>query len=277
MHKGAICGIDLAQITLKTCCSRYVSEQDARVLAFLDLHRRHAILKSGCFIKVTEREAGTLMSETAISTLFLDIGGVLLTNGWGRNSRKLAAAKFNLDFEDMDERHHLTFDTYEEGKLSLDEYLARVIFHCNRPFSPDEFKTFIFEQSRPFPDMIDLIAGVKARYGLKVVALNNEGRELSIYRIRKFALNAIIDMFVSSCFVHFRKPDPDIYCMALDISHAEPDATLYIDDRELFTEVATGYGIARTIYHRSYEETRKALEGFGLTTRAAARSGAQRE
>ncbi len=204
------------------------------------------------------------MSETAISTLFLDIGGVLLTNGWGRNSRKLAAAKFNFDFEDMDERHHLTFDTYEEGKLSLDEYLDRVIFHCERSFSRDKFKRFMFEQSRPFPDMIDLIAGIKLRYGLKIVAVNNEGRELSIYRIRKFALDAIIDIFVSSCFVHFRKPDPDFYRMALDIAHADPAASLYIDDRQLFAEVATALGMAKSIYHRSYEETRMALERYGL-------------
>ena len=63
-----------------------------------------------------------------ITTLLLDIGGVLLTNGWGRNSRKLAAETFSLDHDDMEERHHLTFDTYEEGKLSLDEYLNRVVF-----------------------------------------------------------------------------------------------------------------------------------------------------
>ena len=59
------------------------------------------------------------MTQTPITTLFLDIGKVLLTNGWDRNGRQLAAEKFSLDFSEMDERHHLTFDTYEEGKLSL--------------------------------------------------------------------------------------------------------------------------------------------------------------
>ncbi len=55
----------------------------------------------------------------AITTLFLDIGGVLLTNGWGRGSRKAAALHFNIDPVEMDERHHLTFDTYEMGKLTI--------------------------------------------------------------------------------------------------------------------------------------------------------------
>ncbi len=203
------------------------------------------------------------MPTTKITTLFLDIGGVLLTNGWGRDSRRLAAEKFKLDFAEMDERHHLTFDTYEEGKLSLDEYLERVVFCEKRPFSPGEFKAFMCDQSRPFPEMIDLIKDLKRRYGLKTVAVNNEGRELSVYRIQKFALDSFIDFFVSSCFVHFRKPDPDIYRMALDISHAPPARTLYIDDRALFVEVARGLGI-RGIHHQTHDATRQALEAFGL-------------
>jgi putative hydrolase of the HAD superfamily len=204
------------------------------------------------------------MTTTKITTLFLDIGGVLLTNGWGRDSRKRAAEKFKLDFDDIDERHHLTFDTYEEGKLSFDDYLNRVIFYQERTFSRDAFKAFVFDQSQPFPEMIDLIKRLKDRYGLKTVAVNNEGRELSIYRSQKFELDTFIDLFISSCFVHFRKPDADIYRIALDISQARPARTLYLDDRPLLAEVAGGLGIAG-IHHRGYESTVQALDTFGLS------------
>ncbi len=203
------------------------------------------------------------MTTTTITTLFLDIGGVLLTNGWDRNSRKIAADRFGLDREDMDERHHLTFDTYEEGKLSMDEYLNRVIFNRDRPFTREEFKAFMFSRSVPFPRMIDLVTKLKARYGLKIVAVNNEGRELSFHRIRTFNLGSFIDFFVSSCFVHFRKPDTDIYRMALEMAQASPDQSLYIDDRLLFVEVARGLGLSG-IHHRQFEETRNALAGYGL-------------
>src|SRR5512136_3248390 len=114
-----------------------------------------------------------------VSALFLDVGGVLLTNGWDRSMRERAAETFKLDYEEMDERHHLTFDTYEEGKLSLDEYMERVVFYEKRPFSKREFKDFMFAQSQPFPQVIDLLQGIKARYGLKVAAVSNEGRELT--------------------------------------------------------------------------------------------------
>lgn len=204
------------------------------------------------------------MTTTKITTLFLDIGGVLLTNGWGRTSRKLAAEKFELDLTEMDERHHLTFDAYESGKLSLDDYLARVVFYDERPFSKDDFKNFMFDQSRPYPEMIELIKKLKARYGLRTVAVNNEGRELSTHRIRKFALDRFIDSFVSSCFVHLRKPDADIYRMALDIAHSTPTGTLYIDDRDLFAEVARGLGI-ESIHHKDFETTRMALASYGLS------------
>ncbi len=51
----------------------------------------------------------------------------------------------------MNERHHLTFDTYEEGKLSLDEYLNRVVFYQERTFSKEEFKAFMYRPIPAFP------------------------------------------------------------------------------------------------------------------------------
>jgi putative hydrolase of the HAD superfamily len=198
-----------------------------------------------------------------IDALFLDIGGVLLTNGWDHHMRKHAAESFGLDYEQMNERHHLTFDTYEAGKLSLDTYLDRVVFYEKRSFSPEEFKSFMFAQSQPYEDMIALIKALKARYRLKVAAVSNEGRELTAYRIQTFHLETVIDFFISSCFIHFRKPDEDIYCIALDISQISPDRVVYIEDRAMFVKVAEGLGI-RGIHHQDPETTRQRLEELGL-------------
>jgi len=199
----------------------------------------------------------------SITTLFIDIGGVLLTNGWDRGARRLAAETFALDCDEMDERHHLTFDTYEEGKLSLDEYLTRVVFYEKRPFSREEFRAFMFAQSRPFPEMIELVRQVKVRHGLKVAVVSNEGRELNEHRIREFQLGRFIDFFISSSFVHYRKPDADIYRIALDIAQVEPAQVAYIEDRPMFVEVARGLGI-NGIVHTSYEATQRELADFGL-------------
>ena len=199
-----------------------------------------------------------------ITTLFLDIGGVLLTNGWDRKARVRAADKFGLDYEEMDERHHLTFDTYEEGKLSLDEYLNRVVFYEQRSFSREEFKQFMYAQTQPFPEMIELMKGLKKQYNLRIAVVSNEGRELTTHRVQQYQLNEFVDFFVSSCFVHYRKPDADIYRMALDIAQASPEQVIYVDDRALFVEVARGLGI-RGVIHQEYQTTLKAMEAFGLS------------
>jgi putative hydrolase of the HAD superfamily len=199
-----------------------------------------------------------------ITALFLDIGGVLLSNGWDRKTRRLAAETFGLDFPDMDERHHLTFDTYEEGKVTLAEYLERVVFYRERPFSREDFQAYMFAQSRAIPEMIELVCRLKSQYRLKVAAVSNEGRELNIHRIATFRLADFIDFFVSSCFVHFRKPDADIFRMALDIAQVQPEQVVYIEDRPLFVEVAQSLGI-NGILHTATEATRKELATFDLT------------
>jgi putative hydrolase of the HAD superfamily len=200
---------------------------------------------------------------TPIKTLFLDIGNVLLTNGWDRHMRREAAEKFGLDYEEMNDRHKMTFDTYEEGKISLEVYLKRVVFYEDRPFTWEDFKSFMFAQSQSKPDMIQLIKGLKARYGLRVATVSNEGRELTIYRIKKFHLKDFVDFFVSSCFVHFRKPDEDLYRLALDCAQALPEESLYLDDRAMFVEVAQSLGL-HGIHHTGLEATRTALKDLGL-------------
>jgi len=203
------------------------------------------------------------MTVSSITTLFLDIGGVLLTNGWDHGMRRQAAEQFHLDYEEMNERHHLTFDTYEEGKLSLDEYLSRVIFYEKRTFSRDDFRNFMFRQSQPYSETMDLIRNVKKEHGLKVVAVSNEGRELTAFRVGKFKLKSIVDSFVVSCFVHCRKPDADIYRIALDIAQVAPAQVMYIEDRAMFVEVAQSLGL-KGILHKNFQETQRSLGVNGL-------------
>ncbi len=204
------------------------------------------------------------MKTNRPAALFLDVGGVLLTNGWDRRMRKKTAEIFHLDQEEMDERHHLTFDTYELGKLSLDEYLNRAVFYEERPFSREEFKAFMLEQSQPLPQMIGLVRSLKKAYGLRVAVVSNEGRELTIYRIQKFRLEEFVDFFIASSFVHFRKPDADIYRIALDVAQVPVEQVLYIEDRLMFVEVAQGMGI-RSIHHTGFDSTRGNLASLGLS------------
>ena len=200
---------------------------------------------------------------TKITTLFLDIGGVLLTDGWDHHARKRAATKFKLEWAEVEGRHRLNFDIYEEGKLTLEEYLGRVVFYQKRPFTRAEFRHFMFAQSKPYPDMIALMAQLKVRHGLKIVVVSNEARELNAYRIREFKLDAFVDAYISSCFVHLRKPDVNIFRLALDITQAAARNVLYIENTAMFVQIAEGLGI-RSILHTDYKSTRAQLTSLGL-------------
>ena len=198
-----------------------------------------------------------------VTTLFLDIGGVLLSNGWDHIFRRRAAAHFKLDWAEMEERHALTFEAHEEGKLTFEEYLSLVVFYQKRPFTRAQFRRFMCAQSKPCPEMIELVAQLKIRHGLKIAVVSNESREVNAYRIRKFKLARFVDSFISSCFVHVRKPDADIFRLALDIAQTPVRHVLYIENTPMFVEVAEDLGI-RSILHTDYKSTRAKLASLGL-------------
>jgi putative hydrolase of the HAD superfamily len=198
-----------------------------------------------------------------VTTLFLDIGGVMLSNGWGHESRRSAADVFTLDFDEMDERHHVIQITYEEGKITLNDYLKRVVFYQKRSFTINQFRDFMFSQSTPNLEMIEYIRQLKDQYNLKIAVVNNEGRELNEHRIKKFKLNQFVDFFISSCFVHFRKPDADIFRIALDIAQVPVQHVVYIEDMQMFVDVAKDLGI-RGIHHKNYLSTSDELALMGL-------------
>ena len=203
------------------------------------------------------------MNPSGITTLFLDIGGVLLTNGWDTALRKQTAEHFSVDYTELDHRHRVTYDTYEEGKMSLETYLRQIIFFEPRSFTAADVQNYILEQAEPYQDTIDLVQRLKAVYGLKIAVVSNEGREIAEDRIARFHLKDFVDFFIVSAFVHFRKPDLDIYRLALDVAHVQPEQVAYIEDRPLLCEVAAELGI-RSVLNRSSAETREILAGLGL-------------
>ena len=207
---------------------------------------------------------GKVMGKPRPTTyLFLDIGGVLLTDGWDRHARKRAATHFELDRAEMEDRHQLTWNTYQLGKFTLEEYLDWAVFNKARPFTRAQFRRFMFAQSKPYSAMIQLVSELKARHGLKIAVLSNEGRELNAYRIRKFKLDGFVDFFISSCFVQLLKPDTAIFRLALDVAQVPARKVIYLENTPMFTQVAEGFGI-RSILHTDYDSTRAKFAALGL-------------
>jgi putative hydrolase of the HAD superfamily len=205
--------------------------------------------------------------QTSIKALLLDIGGVFLTNGWDRGSRRAAADYFSINFDEMNERHRIIFDAYESGKSTLEEYLNLLVFYEPRAFTPQDFKKFMMGQSQPYQDMIDLVTHLKDQYGLQTIAVNNEGKEINEYRIKEYKLKSFIDVFASSCIIQARKPDRNIYLTALDLLQIKPEEAIYIDDRLVFIQAAEQLGI-NTIHHIDTNTTRNVFKTYGLQPEA---------
>ena len=204
------------------------------------------------------------MKAEKIKTLFLDIGNVLLTNGWDTDARKRAIKSFKLDPEETESRHKLCFETLELGKMNIDNYLGNVVFYEPREFSKADFITFMLNQSKPIPGAVEYFKELKKRYGLKVIAVSNEALSLNDYRIKTFELDMLFDAFISSCYVGMRKPDAAIYKMACDISHTRPEEALYVDDLGMYIEVALALGIP-SFHYKGLKEAKDYFDGLGLT------------
>ena len=199
------------------------------------------------------------MKQQGYNVLFLDIGGVLLSNGWGKESRLNAAQRFGLEFEEMNERHNLIFNLFETGKISLDEYLETAVFNRPRNFSMAEFKDFMFKQSKELPDFLPWLYKWKKTSGLRIISIHNEGKELNDYRVNKFGLTDCFDAFISSCETGMSKPNRGIYELALAVAYTPPENCLYFDDTLVHIEAASKMGI-KAFHHQSFEETKKILE-----------------
>jgi len=204
-----------------------------------------------------------MKKATGITCVFLDIGGVLLTDGWDHLARRRAAKKFKLEWAEMESRHQLMFEIFEESRITLEEYLSMVVFHQKRSFTRNQFRSYMFAQSKPFPEMIELVTKLKLNLRLKIAIVSNEARELNAYRIDKFGLDRLVDCFISSCFVHIRKPNADIFRMALDIAQVKPVQAVFIDNTPMFVQIAEGLGI-RGILHTDCKSTQSKLSYLGL-------------
>ena len=178
-----------------------------------------------------------------ITTIFFDVGGVCLTNGWDNISREKATIKFSLDYEEMERRHKPLFKKFEKGKVSLDKYLDTVIFFKERNFSKSDFIEFMHSQSKAIDSTFKILKTLKSARKYQLVTLNNESRELNRYRINKFKLDKYFDCFFSSCYLGTRKPEQEIFYAATHILQKDPEECLFIDDRKENYTAATNYGL----------------------------------
>jgi putative hydrolase of the HAD superfamily len=198
-----------------------------------------------------------------VTTLFWDLGGVLLSNAWDRTQRDRALAQFKLDKAEFEDRHEMVVSSFERGKITLDQYLDRTIFYRPRTCTKEEFCKYMFSLSEPMPETLEVARGIAKTRRCSMATINNESKELNQYRIEKFGLREIFSLFVSSCFVRLRKPEEGIYRLALEMTQKSAEQCCFIDDRPLNLEAAAHLGM-HTIHLQNAEQLRQDLKKLGI-------------
>lgn len=198
-----------------------------------------------------------------ITSLFWDIGGVILTNGWDHNSRADASKTFGFDWEEFRERHDLSFPAFDAGQITLNQYIDRTLFYRARPFSREEFTAFMFAQSREYAETRAVLSSVARTGKYYIASINNEPRELNDYRIEAFHLQRDFQAFFSSCYLNARKPEEHIYRIALEVTQRPPESSVFIDDRPLNLENPRRLGM-HVIHHQTPGQLRDDLRALGI-------------
>ena len=196
-------------------------------------------------------------------TLFFDVGGVLLTNGWDTAARRKAADIFGLDWPEFQTRHEMLKTAFETGRLSLDGYIKKVAYHQPRAFAPEDFQAFMFAQSTVLGDTLDWVRSIAESGRYRLFTLNNESRELHENRVQAFRLGEVFRAFFTSCYMGQVKPDEGIYLNALGMAGCGVEAAVFIDDRAMNVEPAHALGL-NAVQFTGLDALREYLRGHGV-------------
>lgn len=199
----------------------------------------------------------------SLPTLFFDVGGVLLTNGWDTAARKRAAETFGIDFPEFQTRHEMLKTAFETGRLNIESYVQKAIFHCPRSFGPDDFIAFMYRQSQPIGETLEWVRELSRSGRCRLFTLNNESRELHEHRVRTFQLDTIFRGFLTSCYLGQVKPDEDVYLNSLGIAACDRSEAVFIDDRPVNVESALALGLS-AVRFEGLDALRAALDERGL-------------
>ncbi len=204
--------------------------------------------------------------EQTIKTIFWDLGGVILTNGWDLHQRTHVLASLGVDLPAYEAVHDRVNYYWERGLINAHDFFEQTVLKTNPQLGltfEHLWKLVCAESRLLHPECFDILQALKATGNYRLATLNNESKELNEYRLDTFALRDRFDYFICSGYVHEMKPLPDIYRVATDISGHRPQETLLIDDKQENCDAAISLGM-QAIRFELPTQLRSALLQHGI-------------
>jgi putative hydrolase of the HAD superfamily len=203
-------------------------------------------------------------AELAIRTIFWDVGGVVLTNGWDIDQRARVLTRLGVDLAEYEARHDAANFYWERGLSTAREFFDRTVFYQPRDFTFEELWQGVCGENGVLnPECYEILDRLAASGRYRLTTLNNESRELNDYRLDAFDLRRRFAYFICSGYVHEMKPLPDIYRAAIDISGLPAEQALFIDDKQENCDAAMKFNM-QAIRFESPAQLRTAMQAMGI-------------
>ena len=177
---------------------------------------------------------GAGASSGTIRTIFWDVGGVILTNGWDRLQRTRVLGRLGVDLAGYEEMHARANYYWERGLITAEDFFTQTVLRQNPRLNLtfDILWPQVCAESKVLhAGCLDLLSQLKQASKWRLATLNNESRELNEYRLDNFKLRSLFDYFICSGYVHEMKPASAIFESAIDISGFPARSALFIDDK----------------------------------------------
>lgn len=200
-----------------------------------------------------------------IRAVILDYGEVLCHGPEPTVMERLAGI-FHLKPEEFTRAYSRSRNPYDQGVLSTEEYW--------KGFAQEAGVTIDGETAAKLPlwdiqmwsrintAMTGWLASMHEA-GIPTAILSNMTQSMKSFMLENFTWLRYFDCHIFSCDLKVIKPDPAIYLHTLDCLGAEPETTLFVDDRQLNVAAAQALGI-QAFQFQGVERLRSDLESIGF-------------
>ncbi len=207
-------------------------------------------------------------SSQQIRTIFWDLGGVLLTNGWDVHQRAHVLSSLGVNLPAYEAVHDIYNYFWERGLASAQDFFRDTVLLPNPQLQLtfDQLWPLVCAESKILhPECFDILAALQASGRYRLATLNNESRELNAHRLDAFDLRRFFSYFLCSGYLHEMKPAPGFYRYAIEISGLPPSSALFIDDKDENCAAARALGM-QTILFESPGQLQHELHHLGIQT-----------
>lgn len=188
-----------------------------------------------------------------IKAFLFDYDGVITKGVDVKLPSRRLASNLGISVEKADGLIRDVWNKYSVGGISVDEIWRDIETKLGRKVPADKRNIWhTWEELRPLPFMLELVQELRKK-GCPVGLLSNVFKETAD-SIRAHGGYDSFDFTILSCEAKVRKPDPEIYALAMEkLPGIKPEEVLFLDDREHCIRGAQSFGL-QTIHVTDHQQ-----------------------